>query len=236
MDRQLKKVVKQDEFKEQVWHSVDFVKAHLEEIQKYGGIGLALVVVAAGIYFYVRHQSDAREQALSQAFLIEAAGVGPNAQGGALHYNTEDEKDAAAEKAFAAVASKYPGTQEGAIALMNLGQTASDKGNLAQSEKDYKMVVDSAPAAYASQAALALVQIYEVQNKDGEAEKLLENLEKHPTLAVSSEEAQLMLAKIKAKTDKDGALKMLLALQSSKRASISKAAVSAAGEIRGANN
>jgi predicted negative regulator of RcsB-dependent stress response len=236
VDRQLKKVVKQDEFKEQVWHSVDFVKAHLEEIKKYGGIALAVVVVAGGIYFYIRHQSEAREQALSQAFRIEAAGVGPNGDGSAIHYNTQEEKDAAAEKAFAQVASTYPGTQEGAIALMNLGQAASDKGNLALSEKDYKTVVDSAPAPYASQAALSLVQIYQIENKDGEAEKLLENLDKHPTLSVSSEEAELMLARIIAKTDKDRALKMLDKLRGSKRASISKAAVSATGEVLGQNN
>ena len=42
MDRQLKKVVKNDEFKEQVWHSIDFVKQHGDEAKKYGAIALAV--------------------------------------------------------------------------------------------------------------------------------------------------------------------------------------------------
>jgi len=235
VDRQLKKVVKQDEFKEQFWHLFDLGKGHIEEIKKYGGIALAVLVVAGGVYFYIRHQADAREDALSEAMRIDAASVGPNGQGG-LHFNTQDEKSAATEKAFRDVAAKYPGTQEGAIALMNLGQAASDKGELAESEKDYKTVVDSAPAPYASQAAIALAQLYELDGKDADAEKLLENLDKHPTIAVSSEEAELGLARIVAKTDRDRALKMLEKLRGSKRGSISKAAVTETGEILGQNN
>jgi predicted negative regulator of RcsB-dependent stress response len=235
VDRQLKKVVKNDEFKQQVWHSIDFVKDHTADVKKYGAIALAVLVVVGAIYFYIGHQADAREEALAHALRVDQGTVGSNTQAANLHFDTQEEKDKASEKAFREVAAKYPGTQEGAIALMNLGQAAVDKGDLPEGEKDLKNVVDSAPAAYASQAALALAQLYDIEGKSAEAEKLLDNLIKHPTVTVSKDEAELAMAKVKAKTDPAAARKMLEALQTQRNA-ISKAAVSAMGEILGRNN
>jgi tetratricopeptide (TPR) repeat protein len=237
VDRQLKKVVKNDEFKQQVWHSIDFVKDHTAEVKKYGVIALAVLVVAGGIYFYIGHQADAREEALAHALRVDQGTVGSNTQAANLHFNTQEEKDKASEKAFREVADKYPGTQEGAIALMNLGQAAVDRGDLTEGQKDFKNIVDSAPAAYASQAALALAQLYDIEGKSADAEKLLDNLVKHPTVTVSKDEAELAMAKVIAKTDPAKARKILEDLQAhAQRAAISKAAVSAMGEILGRNN
>jgi tetratricopeptide (TPR) repeat protein len=237
VDRQLKKVVKNDEFKQQVWHSIDFVKDHTAEVKKYGVIALAVLVVAGGIYFYIGHQADAREEALAHALRVDQGTVGSNTQAANLHFNTQEEKDKASEKAFREVADKYPGTQEGAIALMNLGQAAVDRGDLTEGQKDFKNIVDSAPAAYASQAALALAQLYDIEGKSADAEKLLDNLVKHPTITVSKDEAELAMAKVIAKTDPAKARKILEDLQAhAQRAAISKAAVSAMGEILGRNN
>jgi predicted negative regulator of RcsB-dependent stress response len=235
VDRQLKKVVKNDEFKEQVWHGIDFVKDHTAEAKKYGAIALAVLVVAGGIYFYINHQADAREEALAVALRVDQATVGSNVQDANLHFDTQELKDKATEKAFREVANKYPGTQEGAIALINLGQGAVDRGDMAEGEKDFKSVVDSAPAAYASQAALALAQLYNIQGKTSEAEALLDKLVKNPTISVSKDEAQLALARIKVRTDRAGACKMLQNLQTGRNA-VSKAAVSEAGEICAGNN
>jgi predicted negative regulator of RcsB-dependent stress response len=235
VDRQLKKVVKNDEFKQQVWHGVDFVKDHTSEVKKYGAIALAVLLVAGGIYFYINHQADAREEALAGALRIDQGTVGADNQPANLHFNTQDEKDKATEKAFREVANKYPGTQEGAIAMINLGQAAVDKGDLTEGEKDFKNVVDSAPTAYSSQAALALAQLYSIENKDADAEKLLDNLVKHPTVTVSKDEAELALANVKAKTDPAAARKILEDLQKSRNA-VSKAAVSEMAEIMGRNN
>jgi hypothetical protein len=237
VDRQLKKVVKSDEFKQQVWHSIDFVKDHKAEAQKYGGIALAVLVIAGGIYFYVNHQGDVREEALAHALRVDQGTVGANTQAANLHFDTQEDKDKAREKAFREVASKYPGTQEAAISLMNLGQAAVDKGDLAEGEKDFKTVADSAPSAYASQAALALAQLYSLENKDAEAEKLLDNLIKNPSVTVSKDEAELALIKVMGKTDPAKARKRLEDLQArAKSTAISKAAVSEMAELMGRNN
>jgi predicted negative regulator of RcsB-dependent stress response len=235
VDRQLKKVVKNDEFKQQVWHGIDFLAEHPAEIKKYGAIALAVLIVAGGAYFFIRHQADVREEALAQALKIDDATVGPNVQKTNLHFETQQEKDQASEKAFREVATKYHGTQEGAIASLNLGQAAVDKGDLSGGEKYLKDVVDSAPAAYSSQAALALAQLYVIEGKTADAEKVLNNLIKNPTITVSKEEAQLALAKAIAKTDPDRARKILEGLRT-ERAAISKAAMSALGELAGQTN
>ncbi len=64
------------------------------------------------------------------ALRVDQGTVGSNTQAANLHFDTQEEKDKASEKAFREVAAKYPGTQEGAIALMNLGQAAVDRGDL----------------------------------------------------------------------------------------------------------
>lgn len=235
MDRHLKKVVKNDEFKQQVWHGIDFLKDHPMEIKRYGTILLAVLVIAGGSYFYIHHQADAREEALAQALRVDQATVGSNTQPANLHFDTQEEKDKATEKAFREVAAKYPGTQESAIALINLGQAAVDRGDITEGTKDFKNVVDSAPAAYASQAALSLAQLYDMQGNSAEAEKLLDNLVKNPTVTVSKDEAQLALAKVIAKTNPAKARKILEDLQS-QRTAVSKAAVSELAEILGRNN
>ena len=235
MDRQLKKVVKNDEFKQQVWHSIDFVKDHTAEVKKYGGILLALLVVAGGTYFYINRQAEAREEALAHALRVAQATVGSNVQAANMHFDTQEEMDKAVEKAFREVATKYPGTQESAISLINLGQAAVDKGNMAEGEKDFKSVVDSAPEAYSSQAALVLAQLYQIEGKNADAEKLLDGLVKNPSVTVSKEEAQLALAKVIAKSDPARARKLLEELEK-QRTTISKSAVSELAEIMGRNN
>jgi predicted negative regulator of RcsB-dependent stress response len=235
VDRQLKKVVKNDEFKEQVWQGIDFVKHHTDDAKKYGAIALAVLLVAGGTYWFIHHQTDVREEALAEALKIDDATVGPNLQQANLHYATQAEKDAATQKAFGEVAAKYHGTIEGAIAEMNLGQEAVDRGDLPAAEKHLKDVVDSAPAAYASQSALTLAQLYRDEGKTADAEKILDNLIKNPTITVSKEEAQLALAKVKAKTDPDGARKILESLRT-ERSAISKAAMNALGELASPTN
>ncbi len=233
MDRQLKKVAKSDEFKQQVWHGIDFISEHPAEFRKYGAIALAVAVLAGGIYFFVHHQAETREAALTDAMRVDDATVGANNQPSSMHFNTQPEKDQAVAKAYAEVAAKYHGSQEGAIAAMNLAQAAVDKGDMTGAEKTLKDLIDSAPAAYAAQASLTLADLYTSQGKYPEAEKLLNDLVKNPTVTVSKEEAELALARLKAKTDPTAARKMLEDLRT-KRPAISKAAMNALGELAAA--
>lgn len=231
MDRITRKNLKTDKFAQEVSHTFDFLTEHSAEAKRYGAIALAVILIAVGTYLYMRHQAGVREEALSQAFRLDDATVG-NApqQPGGLHFQTEDQKDKARVKAFSDLAAKYHGTQEGAIAALYLASDVADKGNLAEAERRYKDVMDSAPKAYSSMARMALAHVYAAEGKIAEAEKLLRSAVANPTVTVSKEDATIQLALFLAKKNPDEARKLLEPLRTA-RTAVSRAAVQALGEI-----
>lgn len=231
MNRKFRKQIKGDRFAQEVGATVSWVDHHKELLIRYGAIALGVVVVAGGIYFYNRHQSSVREEALTQALRIDAAVMGTaQAPPGGLVYPTPVEKDKARVKAFTDLYTRYHGSQEGAIGEMYMASDAADSGDLANAERLYKDVVDSAPKEYSSMASLALANVYAAEGKEAAAEKLLRNLVAHPTVTVSKEEATIHLAKLIVKKDPEEARKLLEPLRMD-RTSISRAAVGALGEM-----
>ncbi len=230
MDRQTRKGLKTDKFAQEVTHGFQFLTEHSSEAIKYSALAAAVIVLGAGIYFYNRHQATVRGEALAQALRIDDATVGANVQAANIHYNTQEEKDKARGTALTEVASKYHGTAEGAIAGIYLASDVADKGNLPEAEKRYKDVMDSAPKDYAALARLSLAQVYAGENKTAEAEKLLREAVANPTATVSKESATIELARLIGKTKPAEARKLLEPLRT-ERTSVSRAAVSALGEI-----
>jgi len=231
VDRKTRKDLKSDKFALELQHGFEFMSEHREQVKRYGPIVLALIVIGVAIFFYNRHQVDVREKALADATRIDNARVGP-APPGFLTYPTQQEKDAARTKAFTELAAKYHGTQEGAMAEFYLASDAVDQGNMAEAEKRFKDVMDSAPDTYASLAKMSLAKVYSFEGKDAEAEKILRDLVAHPTISVSKEEAQIQLAIVIGKKNRDEAHKILEPLRT-ERTAISRAAVQALGEVDG---
>ena len=232
MDRQTRKDLKSDKFAEEVFDVFDYASAHKTEVVRYGGILLALVVIGLGVMYYNRYQAGVRQDALAKALLIDDASVGaaPD-QGGRLHFNTEDEKSKAREPAFADIAARYAGTQEGAIAEIYLAGWAVDKGDLAGAEKRFKRAVDDAPKAYAALARLALAQVYASESKTADAEKMLRELIANPASTVSKEQATIVLGQLLANSKPEEAHKLLDPLRESTRIPVSRAAITAVGSI-----
>jgi predicted negative regulator of RcsB-dependent stress response len=232
VDRKTRKSLKQDQFAEEMKHGFDFLSHHTDEAKKYGAIAAGVIVIAAAVFFFMRYQADQREKALSEAIKVENAHVGP-APPGILTYPTQEEKDKARIKTFTDLATKYHGSQEGAIAEFYLASDAMDKGKLDEALKRFQDVMDSAPSTYASLAKLAVAKAYAAEGKDADAEKLLRDLIAHPTISVSKDQATIELALVVGKTNKDEARKMLEGLRT-ERTAISRAAVQALGEVAGA--
>lgn len=232
MDRRTRKDLKSDKFALEVQHGFEFITDHKQEAIRYGGTAVAVLLLAAGIYFYRGHQLNARQDALAAAMRIDNAtvGNGPVQQAGALHYNTEQDKQAAEEKAMSDLAAKYDGTDQGATAEFYLASNAVEKGNLAEAEKRFQHLVDSAPGAYASIAKLSLSGVYESEGKDDQAVALLRDLVAHPTVTVSKGEAQLRLAAVLSRKNPEEARKMLEAMRTD-RPAISRAAVQELGDL-----
>jgi predicted negative regulator of RcsB-dependent stress response len=227
-----RKDLKKDKFAEEVKHGFDFLTEHGAQAKLYGGIAVAVILIGAGAYFYIHNQAETREQKLADALRIDNAtfGTAP-AQPGIIHYATIEDKEKARNQAFNELATKYRGSQEGAIGAFYLASDASDKGDVADAEKRYKDIMDSAPAAYSSMARVSLAEVYESEGKTADAEKLLRYAMDHPTISVSKEEATIQLALLIGKTNPAEGRKMLEPLRDSHRTPVSRAAVQALGEV-----
>jgi TolA-binding protein len=230
VDRAHRRELKHDKFVEQVGHSLEFAADHRSQVMKYGGIALALLVLAAGWYFYSNHQKSARQQALRDAMRVQEAQIGAAGSEFVMSFPTQEEKEKAVQKAFNDVSNKYSGSDEGLMARYFLGIAAADKGNTTESEKHFKAVADSADAPYASQAKLSLAQIYEATGRAAEAEKLLRSLVDNPTVLVSKEQATIALGRLLAKSKPADARKLLEPLRT-ERGAVSRAALTALGEV-----
>ena len=231
MDRITRKDLKTDKFAEEVVDVFDWTSAHRGEVIRYGSIVVVVILIAVGVMYYNRHEAGVRQDALADMLRIDDATVGVNNTAMNLHFDTQAEKDAARTKAFTEVASKYEGTQEGAIAAMNLGSDAADKGNLAEAEKRFKSVSDTAPKPYAALARVALAQVYAAEGKTADAQKTLQQVIDNPTATVSKEQATIALAQVLAQSNPAQARKLLEPLRASTRSSVSQAAITAYGAL-----
>src|SRR5258708_4851091 len=176
----------------------------------WGSIGLAVIVVAFGAYFYMSHAATVRAEDLSAAMKVQDAQIGPaNGSQYILSFPTTADKNAAVAKALTEVMNKYPSKREGSIARFYLGVQYADQGKLAEAENTWKVIADSGDKEYASQAKLSLAQLYEVQGRYADGEKLLRSLGENPTIMVSKEQATIALAHVLSHTQVDQARKLL---------------------------
>jgi predicted negative regulator of RcsB-dependent stress response len=225
-----RKELKTDKIADEAWHILGEISAHPDQIKKWGAVAAVALVLIGGIYFYRTHQAAARQEALAEAMKIDDAIVSNNPVPGKMTFKTLEEMQAARTKAFSELAAKYSGSREGAIGAIYMASTAADKGNMADAEKTYKEIVDSAPTDYASIASLSLAHIYAAQGKQADAEKLLRDLMKNPTTLVSKEQATIELADILTKSNPAEARKLLEPLRIG-RSAVSRAAVTMLGNL-----
>ena len=228
-----RKELKTDQVANTVSNVFEWASEHRKEVVRWGGLAVVAVIAVVGSSYYRSYQAEARQVALAEALRIDDAGVGSQQQiqQQNLHYNTPEEKEKALTQAFSALAAKYPGTQEGAIAEIYMASWAADKGNLAEAEKRFKTVVDSGLKLYASQARLSLARVYAGEGKLADAQKVLQALIDKPTETVSKEEATLLLAELLVQSNPAEARRLAGPLRTSNSAAVSRAANTVFGEL-----
>jgi predicted negative regulator of RcsB-dependent stress response len=231
VDRLTRKELRTDQVAETAASVFEWSSHHTAMLKRYGAILVAVVVIGLGVFFYNRSQSTARQEALAHAMQVAEATTGTQTQEYVLHYGSEQEKEKAMTEAFNSVATKYSGSDEGSVADMLLGAAAADKGDLAEAERRYKQVADNGPKDYAAMARLSLAQVYQAQNKIGDAEKLLRQAIDNPTSTVSKEQATLALGSLLTTTNPAEARKLLEPLRASKRSPVARAAITAVGKL-----
>jgi len=231
VDRVHRQELKHDKFVEQVGHTVEYASEHRGLLTKAGLGVLAVIVIAAGVWWYLQHQAAVRQDAFRVAIRTQEGTVNPQSPSEFLvSFPSEAEKRKAVTKAWQDLIDKYPSSTEATIGHYYLGVNAADAGNTSEAEKQFRIVADSGKDAYASQAKLALASIYEASGRSGDAEKLLRSLINDPTVLVSKEEATLALARVLAKSKPAEARKLLEPLRS-ERGPVSRAAITALNDI-----
>jgi predicted negative regulator of RcsB-dependent stress response len=230
VDRVTRKELKTDKFAEEVTSTVEYVTSHRTQVYRYGGIALALIVLAVIGWYYMRQQHELRQKDLAEALRTVNAAVAIEPNPTIKSFTTQAEKDKAIEKALNDLAAKYPSSDEGAIANYMLGMNLVDRGKLAEAEKYLKLAADSGHKEYASLAKLSMADLEVANGKTAEAEKILRDLMANPTAMVTKDQATISLARAIAKTKRDEALRLLEPLRTQSGA-VSRTAIEAYATI-----
>ncbi len=226
MDRLTRKELKSDKFALEVQHSVEFVSQHRQQMMLWAVPAVVVVLIVSAIFWYRNRQHNAREEALHSAMQIQNSQVGPSQSQYVVTFPTAAARQTAVIKAWADLAGKYPGSEEGDIAEFFLGTNAADAGNLPDAAKHFKAAIDSGSGPYASEAKLALAEVYAGQGKLNDGVQLIQSVIDHPTVMVSKDAAILALADLIKSSDPKRARALVDPLRTSTRSAVSKAAIS----------
>jgi predicted negative regulator of RcsB-dependent stress response len=231
VDKLTRKELKSDKFALEVQHSVEYVSLHRRQMVQWAVPVVAVVLIVIGIFWYRNYQHTVRQEALHATMLIQNSTIGPSQSDYVVSFPTADARKTAVVKAWTDFAAKYPGTEEGGIAEFFLGTNASDAGNLPEAVKHFKAAIDSSSAPYASEAKLALAQVYAAQGKVNDGVQLIQSVIDRPTVLVSKDAAILAMADLIKTSDPQRARKLVDPLRTSTRSAVSKAAITLASSL-----
>jgi predicted negative regulator of RcsB-dependent stress response len=225
VDKLTRKELKSDKFALEVQHSVEYVAEHRRQMIQWAVPAVAAVLIVIGIFYYRSYQHNVRQEALHSTMLIQNSTVGPSQSEYVVSFPTPDARQTAVVKAWRDLAAKYSGTQEGDIAEFFLGTNAADTGNLPEAAKHFRAAIDSGSGPYASEAKLALAQVYAAQGKLNDGVQLIQSVIDHPTVMISKDAAILALADLIKISDPKRARALVEPLRTSTRSAVSKAAI-----------
>jgi predicted negative regulator of RcsB-dependent stress response len=232
VDRLTRHELKSDKFVAEVGHTIEYVEGHRQQVIRYAGIAVAVIVVAAGIWYFTRSQAEGRQSTLASALRVYNAPIMPvSPNPDTLTYPTPEARAEAVKKAFGEVISKHAGSDEAASAAYMLGLLAADQNNLGEAEKQLRESVRNGGKDTVSLAKLSLADILNAQGKAPEAEKLLKELVDSPTVLVSKEQATISLASLYAKSNRLPEARKLLEPMRTQSGAAGRAAMTMLAEL-----
>lgn len=162
---------------------------------------VVVIVLAAviGGWYYLNTQDEKASMELSQAVRTKETQlrpVGTPAQPDFPTFTSSKERADAAKKQFQAIVDKYPHTRTSDMAHYFLGVIASEAGDNAGAEQNFKEVASKGNRDLSALAKSALASLYGQTNRTKEAIALYQELISKPTASVSKVTAQLQLAEL----------------------------------------
>jgi hypothetical protein len=223
---ELKEQLQHDQFKDAVTGAVSYATSHRQNFIRGAIAAVVIVLIACGVWWYLASQREQRRQELDSAISILDAQVGPpNADSAVKTYPTEDAKKDAWMKALSAYVSKHAGTSEGYIAQYYRGTERAQKNDQPGAESDLRVAADS-NSSVAPLAKIALANLYLGENKNVEAQTLLQSLTKDSSPLVSKAQAQILEAQLNQSSNPQAAKDVLKTLDPAdqKRDAVKRAA------------
>ena len=147
---------KEDEFVSLSSRAVQYVSAHLKQIQYLTFSILIIILIVLGISLYLRHLNKKALAAYNRAYRSLVSDSSPEA--------TEDTMERSVEE-FDKLIRKYGRTKMATLAIPQLAYLEYDQGNYDQAISLYQMYLkrEKSDSIYASMAHFGLAAVYEAK-------------------------------------------------------------------------
>jgi len=192
-----RKDLKKDEIRDTLSHGADAIFSHQQQIWKYGGIALLIVLVVLGWRFYTQRQTAQGSAALADAMKVYQARILTTAEPALpeeISYVDEKNKYADALKKFTDVANRYSRTRPGQLARYYAALSLERLGRYDEAESYLKSLQSSSDESLSSLGRFKLAQVYDESGKGAQAVPLYQQLADKPTLFVPKPIVLLALA------------------------------------------
>lgn len=231
MDRLTRHELKSDKFVEEVGHTLEYVEEHRTQLYRYGAIALAVILLVAGGWYFMKWRNDQRAASLSYALRVYNAPVGPEINPETITFPTPEARLQGVQKAFQEIISKHGGSNEAAVAHYMLGLSAADRGLMPEAEKHLRDALKDGNGETNALAKLALADVLSATGKPGDAEKLLREVIAAPTTLVSKDQATINLARLLLVQGKRDEARKLLEPMRTQTGAAGRAALTMLGEL-----
>ena len=202
MARLTRQQLKQDEFATQLAGIREFSLQNQRTIVIAALAIVAAVAVIVGGYLYVSSRQTRASEALADALAVFHAPVmaTPPANAAGPTFKSDSEKYQQAYKLFSDVADRYSWYAQGKFARYYAALCERELGKFPEAQKDLNAIAEGGDKDLAALAKLSLAGVDKQTGRNDEAEKLLKDLEDHPTDTVPKATVELELADLYQKT------------------------------------
>jgi len=200
VDNATKRELKQpDQFITATTHGIEWANRNRRSTITTASILLLVILAVVGGFAYYSHRSDLANAALGDAmhtYQTPVATPGQQLPPGTKTYSSVQERAAAANGQFLAVANQFGMTKDGKVARYFAGLTYMEEGQNQSAEDSLKSVAGSWDGDLSALAKLALAQLYRQTGRDAQAITLYQDLSKGDASTVPPGMAQIQLAEL----------------------------------------